>query len=127
MVDTPDENGVTPLMYAALEGNTSRIRQLLSAGADAERQNIAGRTALMFAALQDQIDAAQELVGADVALDTIDAEGRSALLYAAEAGHVQVKRTTSFAACVCCFKCELIRITVSYAVWPCAALCRGKS
>jgi ankyrin repeat protein len=51
MVDTGDDNGVTPLMYAALEGDSHRVRQLVAQRADLSRQNNHGRTALMFAAL----------------------------------------------------------------------------
>src|SRR5689334_13705319 len=44
-----DEQGNTPLMRAALDGQTKRVEALLRNGADVNAQNREGRTALMFA------------------------------------------------------------------------------
>jgi ankyrin repeat protein len=41
--------GVTPLMYAALYGDTNSVRRLLEAGADPNARNESGATALMWA------------------------------------------------------------------------------
>jgi len=41
--------GSTPLMYAALYGETAAVRQLIEAGADTKASNDAGATALMWA------------------------------------------------------------------------------
>ena len=44
-----DEDGHTPLMRAALEGDTATVRALLAGGADVNAKDNEGRTALMFA------------------------------------------------------------------------------
>ena len=54
MVDAADDNGVTPLMYAALEGDTQRMHKLIEQGACLYLRNHSGRTALMFAALRSE-------------------------------------------------------------------------
>ncbi len=47
--DAPDEDGVTPLMLAAKEGNDWVVRTLLQAGADVNARDKDGWTALMYA------------------------------------------------------------------------------
>ncbi|MCY4042723.1 MAG: ankyrin repeat domain-containing protein, partial [Candidatus Dadabacteria bacterium] len=49
-VNARDENGDTPLHWAAGLGKTEAIRELLKAGADIEARNNEGRTVLMEAA-----------------------------------------------------------------------------
>ena len=47
--DAIDEQGNTPLMRAALDGQTKQVEALLRKGADVNAQNREGRTALMSA------------------------------------------------------------------------------
>jgi ankyrin repeat protein len=48
-VDTLDNEGRTPLMYASYNGYTELIRKLLDRGANVNLQDSYGRTALMMA------------------------------------------------------------------------------
>ncbi|HEV2426032.1 MAG TPA: ankyrin repeat domain-containing protein [Terriglobia bacterium] len=74
-------DGSTPLMYAALYGNTDSMKRLLAAGADPNARNAAGATALMWAAYD--LDKARLLVdhGADV--NAHSDGGRTPLMIAA--------------------------------------------
>ena len=49
MIDERDAGGNTPLMRAALNGQTETVEALLSQGAAINARNHEGRTALMFA------------------------------------------------------------------------------
>lgn len=49
-IDTPDENGLTGLMWAAAHGQLGSARQLLKAGADKNYRGFNGETALHLAA-----------------------------------------------------------------------------
>jgi hypothetical protein len=49
-VDCQDENGLTPLFYAARHGNTNAVAFLLAHGADANHKSKTGETPLMWAA-----------------------------------------------------------------------------
>ena len=42
-------HGHTPLMRAALDGNTESVTELINQGGDINRRDDSGRTALMFA------------------------------------------------------------------------------
>ena len=48
-VDCADEEGSTPLMYAAANGQEKAVRQLLESGVDVDHQNHYGWTALLQA------------------------------------------------------------------------------
>ena len=71
-VDCANEDGFTPLIYAAKYGAISSLRVLLAAGADPNVQNAKGATALYFAAKGGQLDCVKALVesGADMELAT---------------------------------------------------------
>lgn len=77
----PGQDGITPLMYAALYGELSTVRALLDAGADPNARNEAGATALMWAT--DDLAKTRLLVecGADVSATSLD--GRTPLMMAA--------------------------------------------
>ena len=73
--------GSTPLMYAALYGDTDALRRLLAHGADPNIQNEAGATALMWAA--DDLEKTQLLIEHGAEVNARSTEGRTALLIAA--------------------------------------------
>ena len=68
LIDERDAGGNTPLMRAALDGQTQTVEALLSRGANVNARNHEGRTALMFAVINLHTSTVQTLLrfGADV-------------------------------------------------------------
>jgi len=82
IVNTPDERGITPLMYAAAIGNAAEMTALLEAGADVNRRNAFGATALIYAN-GDPVKSRMLIDrGADV--NAISRQGRTPLISAAQ-------------------------------------------
>lgn len=80
----------TPLMRAALDGNTERVKELIHQGADINRRDDNGRTALMFAVINTHYETMKVLLeyGSDV--NAKSNEGGTALMAAALAGDVRM-------------------------------------
>jgi ankyrin repeat protein len=72
--------GSTPLMAAALHGDASLVKRLLSAGADPNATNSAGATALMWAA--PDVDAMRLLLDAGADVSARSDDRRTALVVA---------------------------------------------
>ena len=72
VADVRDENGMTPLMFAAATGHTECAEMLLDAGADVNARDNVGMTPLLFAALEGRMDALKLLLakGADMQAST---------------------------------------------------------
>lgn len=83
-------HGHTPLMRAALDGNTESVRELINQGADINRRDENGRTALMFAVVNRHYDTMNVLLehGADV--NAKSNLGGTALMGAAMAGELSM-------------------------------------
>jgi ankyrin repeat protein len=81
-----DDNGITPLIYAAQMGFFSIVKALVAKGANIQARDNNGRTALMWASLHKYNTIIEYLVknGADV--NAIDLEGDTPLFYA-RTGH----------------------------------------
>lgn len=73
-------HGHTPLMRAALNGNTERVKELIHQGADINQRDDNGRTALMFAVTNMHYETMKVLLeyGADVNVKSN--EGGTALM-----------------------------------------------
>ena len=63
-VDSRDANGLTALMWTAVNGNTDTARLLIARGADLNARGKHGSTALMFAAMKGHTDTVSLLKGA---------------------------------------------------------------
>jgi ankyrin repeat protein len=73
--------GATPLMYAALHGDTESVRLLLESGADPNMRNDAGATALMWAT--DNAEKTRLLLERGAEVNAKSENGRTPLLIAA--------------------------------------------
>ncbi len=80
------------LLDAAAAGNTAKIAELLSRGADLEGNDTAGRTAVINAAWRGEQEVVDLLVELDADLNVADYEGRTAVSWAASNGHTDIVR-----------------------------------
>jgi len=80
------------LLAAAAAGNTAKIAELLSRGADLEGNDTAGRTAVINAAWRGEQEVVDLLVELDADLNVADNEGRTAVSWAASNGHADIVR-----------------------------------
>ncbi len=86
-----DEEGMTPLMSAALGGQVDLLKQLLKKNVNLEVKNSAGDTALAVAATNDQIKAAKVLIEAGANVDIVVAgEDEDTLLTRAATGSLEL-------------------------------------
>lgn len=74
------------LTFAAMQGSTEGVRQLLAAGADPDNADATGTTPLMMAAARGDPDMIKALVDAKARVDRADKWGQTALMLAALAG-----------------------------------------
>ena len=83
-------HGHTPLMRAALKGNTERVKELINEGADINQRDENSRTALMFAVINGHYQTMKVLLeyGADV--NARSNKGGTALMGAASAGDLRM-------------------------------------
>jgi len=84
------DDGHTPLMRAALDGNTETVKELIDQGADINERDENGRTALMFAVMNTHYETMKVLLeyGADV--NAKSNKGGTALMGAASAGDLRM-------------------------------------
>lgn len=88
-VNAKDISGTTPLMYAALYGNTDTVIVLiteLKATVDVT-DKLCGATALMYAARAGRTETAKTLVSYGAEINLSDNNGMTALMYAARGGY----------------------------------------
>ena len=80
-VNTPDNHGTTPLMYAAAAGSTEAMKLLLDRGANPNAKNAFGATALMWAS--GDIDKVRLLLSKGANVNARSDFGRTPLMLAA--------------------------------------------
>jgi hypothetical protein len=91
-VNARDENGQTPLHWAAIHGRVDVARLLLEHGADVNARDENGQTPLRWAAIHGHVDVARLLLdhGADPSIR--DRDGRTPLDIARAMGHKELVR-----------------------------------
>jgi hypothetical protein len=89
-VNTRDEDGLTPLHYAASRGYVEVARLLLENGADVNAKNEHGITPLHFAASEGHADVARLLLERGADANARDEDGLTPLHNAAANGHLDV-------------------------------------
>jgi ankyrin repeat domain-containing protein 50 len=89
-VDSRDDTGITPLMYAAKAGHVAPIQLLIEAKANIDIQDNNGNAPLHWAAADGQEEAVQLLILRGAKLNVIDAAGKSTLHWAVEGGFTAV-------------------------------------
>ncbi|WP_313026418.1 ankyrin repeat domain-containing protein [Pseudomonas lopnurensis] len=91
-LDAPRLHGLTPLMRAALQGQRTLARELLSFGVDIHARNDDGNTALWLACVSRDEGLVQDLIDAGIALDNRNDAGATALMYTASSDRPQLLR-----------------------------------
>ena len=84
------ENGMTPLMVAARDGQLEAAVMLMYLGATIDARDNKGRTALMFACEQGHQALAAALADAKADVNAADKIGRTAIWYAERNGHEKI-------------------------------------
>jgi thiosulfate/3-mercaptopyruvate sulfurtransferase len=86
------DNGMSPLMLAAKDGELEILRLLLSGGADVDLINDDENTALWFACFSDEPMMVNELIQAGCNLDNQNVNGATCLIYCASTGKFDLVR-----------------------------------
>jgi len=86
--------GMTPLLYAAREGSTGIVGQLLDAGAEIDAVEANGITPLLMAISNQRFDTARLLIERGANLDTQDWYGRSPLWSAVNVRNLYIHNQT---------------------------------
>jgi ankyrin repeat protein len=85
-----DDLGRTPLIQAALAGNSAAIEVLLAAGADADAaETRRGTTALHLAAFRNRLGVIDALLAHGARVDVVDDNGETPLFWAIGNGHAE--------------------------------------
>ncbi|KAM4625312.1 kinase D-interacting substrate of 220 kDa B [Polymixia lowei] len=89
-VDSRGDNGQTPLMVAAEQGNPEIVQELIRRGANVNLDDVDCWTALISAAKEGHIEVVKELLENNANLEHRDMGGWSALMWAAYKGRTAV-------------------------------------
>ena len=93
-VDICDDNGLTPLMFAAALGHTDIVKSLLQRTVDVRKTDKTGKTALHYAVIHNHVKITDLLITNNARLDAMDiSSGATPLYYAAMNGHLAIART----------------------------------
>ncbi len=82
-LNAPREQGLTPLMRAALEGQRPVVQELLRRGVNLQARNDDGNNALWLACVSRDAGLVQDLITAGIQLDNRNEAGSTALMYTA--------------------------------------------
>ncbi|KAM7403135.1 hypothetical protein PAMA_003855 [Pampus argenteus] len=89
-VDSRSDNGQTPLMVAAEQGNLEIVQELIRRGANVNFDDVDCWTALISAAKEGHIEVVKELLENNANLEHRDMGGWTALMWAAYKGRTDV-------------------------------------
>ncbi|MCI0611558.1 ankyrin repeat domain-containing protein [bacterium] len=93
-VNSADDKGRTPLMYAAQAGSQQAIEKLVkNHHADVNARDVNDQTALMKSAIMGKNDGVRFLLDNKAKIDAYDKFGRTALTYSARQNHTEVLKT----------------------------------
>ncbi|WVR03446.1 hypothetical protein IAU60_000437 [Kwoniella sp. DSM 27419] len=92
LVNSKDDDGRTPLHWAATTSNLSITQLLLGYHPDVEAKDSMGWTPLIIAAAAGQVEVVRELLEAGADVNAINEKGQTALHYAASKGNVSIGR-----------------------------------
>ncbi|UOH83887.1 hypothetical protein LQV05_006625 [Cryptococcus neoformans] len=92
LINSKDEDGRTPLHWAASTSNLSVLQLLLNYHPDLEARDTMGWTALMIASAAGHPEMVKELIGAGAKVDAVNEKGQTSLHYAASKGNVSIGR-----------------------------------
>lgn len=84
------DNGMSPLMLAALKGETALVDALLQAGADPNHVNDDDHHALWFACVHGSPDLVGKLIAHGADVDNQNVNGATCAIYAASTGKLEV-------------------------------------
>ncbi|XP_067337030.1 kinase D-interacting substrate of 220 kDa B isoform X3 [Channa argus] len=91
-VDSRSDNGQTPLMVAAEQGNVDIVEELIRRGANVNLDDVDCWTALISAAKEGHIEVVRELLENNANLEHRDMGGWTACMWAAYKGRTDVAR-----------------------------------
>jgi ankyrin repeat protein len=86
-LEVKDDDGYTPLLLAAVNGDEAVVKQLLENGADLKSKDDDGRTSLSWAAGNGYEGVVKQLLEKGADLESKDDHGRTSLSWAARSGH----------------------------------------
>lgn len=81
-LNTPSDEGITPLIAACSEGHTEIVQMLVDAKADINTKDADGTTALMAASARGHFDVVTILVKAGAKVNEQNSDGHTALMFA---------------------------------------------
>ncbi|GAB6019003.1 hypothetical protein CHUAL_000636 [Chamberlinius hualienensis] len=86
-LDDPDDDGLTPLMWAAYYGQLPMVIALIARRVNLHAETKRGETALLLASYNGHSDVVKLLLENNMDVDHTDEQGNSALMYAAFNNH----------------------------------------
>jgi hypothetical protein len=98
-INYQDAHGITPLLYAAVQGHAAVTEKLLAARCNVDLQDKKGGTPLHFAAENGHAAVTEQLIVARSNVDLQDQNGDTALHFAAANGHAAVTNQLLAARC----------------------------
>jgi len=91
-IEARDNEGLTPLMWAAWKGNATSTRIMIKHGARLEARDNKQRTPLLWACQGDDKKTLSALIEAGAQINDTNQYGVNALMYAAQAGNIPQAR-----------------------------------